>query len=381
MRAVSLGHAYPSITAAVSRQLELGSNYARPAVIELEAAETFLNMVPGADMVKFAKNGSDVVSAAIKLARAYTGRDKFAVCADHPFFSVDDWFIATTPVNRGIPVADTELALGFRYNDIESVKALFGEHEGEIACLIMEPEKNEPLSTAFVKELQALCKTNGGLLILDEMITGLRWDLGGAQTLYDVVPDLSTFGKAMGNGFAVSALAGKREIMQLGGLDHDEERVFLLSTTHGAESHSLAAFMAVVEEYRKMDVVGYFRYQGERLRQGMQRLISENHLLDIFAVHGHPSALVYTTSDQSGQPSQEFRTLFMQECLQRGLLAPSLVLSFSHRDEDIDQTLEIVNEALVVYRKALDEGIGMYLRGRAVQPVFRKFNHARLPAK
>ncbi|MFT5711249.1 MAG: glutamate-1-semialdehyde 2,1-aminomutase [Halioglobus sp.] len=130
LRAVSLGHAYPSINAAVRRELELGSNYGRPAVIALETAETFLDMVPGADMVKFAKNGSDVVSAAIKLARAYTGRDTFAVCADHPFFSVDDWFIATTPVNRGIPVADIRLALGFRYNDIESVRALFSEHEG-----------------------------------------------------------------------------------------------------------------------------------------------------------------------------------------------------------------------------------------------------------
>jgi len=377
-RAVSLGHAYPAINAAASRQMALGSNFTRAAVIELKAAETFLQMVPGAEMVKFAKNGSDVTSAAIKLARAYTGRDKIALCKDHPFFSVDDWFIGTTTVNRGVPASQTELSLSFRFNDIESVRTLFECHQGEIAALILEPEKDEPLDMNFAEQLQNLCKAEGALLILDEMITGFRWALGGAQTLYKLMPDLSTFGKAMGNGFAVSALAGRREIMGLGGLDHKEERVFLLSATHGAENHALAAFMAVVEEYRKNNVIEYLRDQGERLRRGMQNAIAQHQLEEYVGIQGHPAAMIYTTADQTGQRSQAFRTLFLQESLRRGLLAPSLVLSYSHGDKDVDETLAIIDEVLGVYRNALDNGIDKYLEGRPVQPVFRKFNH---PAK
>lgn len=376
MRAVSLGHAYSAVNKAASKQMDLGNNFTRPAAIELKAAEIFLGMVPGADMVKFAKNGSDATTAAIKLARAATGRDKVAFCKDHPLFSVDDWFIGTTEISRGIPRSQLELSVGFRYNDIESVKALLQNNPGEIACFIIEPEKYEPLDINFITQLQALCREQGALLILDEMITGLRWHLGGAQTLYNVVPDLSTFGKAMGNGFAIAALAGKREFMQLGGLQHEEERVFLLSTTHGAESHALAAFMAVVEEYRQKDVIGYLQYQGERLRLGMHKIIAEHRLESHVGVHGHPAALVYSTADQDGNASQPFRTLFIQECMKRGLLAPSLVVSYSHRDEDVDQTLDILYQSLGVYRHALDNGIDQYLQGRAIQPVFRKYNHA-----
>lgn len=375
LRAVGLGHAYPKIIDAAFRQMHFGSNFNRPAAIELKAAETFLQTVPGAEMVKFAKNGSDATSAAVKLARAHTGREMVALCGDHPFFSVDDWFIGTTAINRGIPQSQLELSVTFHYNDIESVKTLFSRYPGQIACFIMEPEKYEPLDLEFMSELQQLCRAEGALLIFDEMITGFRWHLGGAQTLYNVVPDLSTFGKAMGNGFSIAALAGRREFMELGGLHHQQERVFLLSTTHGAETHGLAAFMAVVEEYEQKDVIAYFRYQGERLRRGMQRIIDAHQLGGYIGIHGHPSSLVFSTRDQDHEPSQPFRTLFMQECLQRGLLAPSLILSYSHRNEDVNQTLEIIEEAAVVYRKALQEGVEKYLRGRPVQPVYRKLNH------
>lgn len=375
LRSIGLGHAYPEIVEAAYKQMHLGNNYARPATIEIEAAEAFLGVVPGADMVKFAKNGSDATTAAIKLARAYTGREMIALCADHPFFSVDDWFIATTAIDRGIPKQESRLSVTFRFNDLDSVKALFDQRPGQLACFILEPEKNEPLDMDFIHGLQKLCKEDGALLILDEMITGFRWDLGGAQTLYGIVPDLSTFGKAMGNGFAIAALAGKREIMELGGLRHHEERVFLLSTTHGSENHALAATIAVIKEYQAKDVIGYFKYQGERLRNGVLQLISEYNLEGYFGIHGHPAALVFSTADEQKKNSQPFRTLFLQECIKRGVLAPSLILSYSHKDEDVDQTLSIMHEALSVYRKALDEGIGKYLEGRSVQPVYRKLNH------
>jgi glutamate-1-semialdehyde 2,1-aminomutase len=374
LRAVTLGHAYPAIVMAACQQMWKGNNYARPAAIELEAAETFLKVVPGAEMVKFAKNGSDVTTAALKLARAYTGRDMVAICIDHPFFSVDDWFIGTTAVKAGIPKSIQDLTVGFQFNNIASVQALFDQYPGQLACLMMEVEKNDPVNPHFLRELQELCKTNGTLFILDEMITGLRWHLGGAQTLYNIVPDLSTFGKAMGNGFAIAALAGKREIMELGGLYHDKERVFLLSTTHGAENHALAAFMAVVKEYETKDIIGHMQEQGERLRTGLEKSIAAHGLQDFVGIHGFPVCLVFSTRDQQKQASQAFRTLLLQELIKRGVIAPSLVLSYAHKAADIDQTIAIFDAALLVYRQAIEEGIEKYLEGEAVQPVYRKWN-------
>ncbi|MEO1626868.1 MAG: glutamate-1-semialdehyde 2,1-aminomutase [Bacteroidota bacterium] len=374
LRAVSLGHAFEPVVEAAYRQMQLGNNFSRPAVLEMELAEAFLEQVPGADMVKFAKNGSDATTAAVKLARAVTGRDKIAICGDHPFFSVDDWFMGATSINRGIPEEQIAQTLKFRFNRLDSVRQLFDQFPGEIACFILEPEKYEAVDPQFLHGLQDLCRQNGALFILDEMITGYRWHAGGVQTQLGIQPDLSTFGKAMGNGFSIAALAGKREFMELGGLQHDKERVFLLSTTHGAELPGLAAAKAVMEVYEKEQVIDYLVYQGERLRRGMQQLIDAHQLQGFVGIHGHPSCLVFSTRDEKQQPSQAFRTLFLQEITKRGMIAPNLVLSFSHSDADIDQTLDIINDAAHIYRKALDEGVDKHLEGKSVAPVYRKLN-------
>ncbi len=374
LRSVTLGHAYPAIVEAAYQQMLLGNNYSRPGVIELQAAEAFLENVPHAEMVKFAKNGSDCTTAAIKLSRAYTGRNKIAICGDHPFFSINDWFMGTTAINRGIPQHIIDETVKFKFNDLESIERLFQQYPDEIACFIMEPEKYEPVDLAFLNGLQRLCKKHGSIFILDEMITGFRWHTGGVQTLLNVQPDLSTFGKGIGNGFAVSALAGRRELMELGGLYHDKERVFLLSTTHGAEQPALAAMMAVMKEYQEKKVIDYLHYQGERLRNGVLEIIAEHGLEGYFGIKGHPSCLVFYTNDATQKSSQKFRTLFMQELIQRGIIAPNLVISFSHSDADINQTLDIINEALFVYKKAINEGVEKYLQGRSVAPVYRKWN-------
>ncbi|HYM87671.1 MAG TPA: glutamate-1-semialdehyde 2,1-aminomutase [Nitrospiraceae bacterium] len=374
LRAVSLGHAYEPVVAAAHRQMLLGSNFVRPGIIELECAEELLSIVTGAEMVKFGKNGSDVTSAAIRLSRAYTGRDLVAICEDHPFFSADDWFIGTTPVVAGIPNVIRELTVKFRYNSIESVESLFQKYPGKIACLIMEPEKEIEPADNFLHEVQRLCGINGAVFILDEMICGFRWHLGGAQQYHNIIPDLSTFGKAFGNGFSIAALAGKREIMRLGGLEHDKERVFLLSLTHGAEHHCLAAALEVMNIYKREPVIDSLWRQGERLVRGIKRSINAHNLTDFFLVSGRPCALGYTTLDSERRPSQPFRTLFLQETIKRGLLAPSLVVSYSHTDADIDRTIEVIHESLNVYRRALEEGVEKFLLGRPVKPVWRRCN-------
>ena len=277
-------------------------------------------------------------------------------------------------MNAGVPRVITEMTLKFRYNDLESLRDLFDHYPDQIACVVMEAEAATPPSPGYLNQVKELCEERGAVLIFDEMITGFRWHLGGAQKFHGVVPHLSTFGKAMGNGFAISALAGKREIMRLGGLDHDQARVFLLSTTHGAETHALAASIETIRIYRERNVVEFLWRQGERLRALINQSIAENQLEDFFELIGRPCNLVFVTRDQDHNRSQAFRTLFMQELIRRGVIAPSFVVSFSHSDADIERTAEAVYRAHVVYRKALDEGIDKYLEGRPVKPVDRRYN-------
>ncbi|MBC6988798.1 glutamate-1-semialdehyde 2,1-aminomutase [Hymenobacter sp. BT491] len=374
LRSVTLGHAYAPVVQAAQKAMLDGVNLGRPTVLELEAAEDFLRTVQAGEMVKFAKNGSDVTTAAIKLARAATGRDLIAICADHPFFSTDDWFMGSTPVRAGVPNAVRELTLSFRYNDLSSVEALFLQHPRQIAALILEVEKDVPPVPGFLAGLRQLCDREGTVLIFDEIITGLRWHVGGAQAVHGVRPDLSTFGKALGNGFSIAALTGRRDLMELGGLLHDRERVFLLSTTYGAESHALAAMQAVLETYRREPVIAHMYEQGERLRLGLEQAARDQQVEDYFRVFGPACSLVYGTRDAEGKPSQPFRTLFLQETLRRGLLLPSLIISYAHKPADVDLTVERIHEALGVYRRALTDGVEVYLEGRPVKPVYRTHN-------
>lgn len=372
LRAVGLGHAHPSVVAAAAQALGHGANFTRPSPLEVECAESFLSFLPGADMVKFTKDGSTATTAAIRLARAFTGRDMVALCSDHPFFSYDDWAIGTTPMDAGIPDAGKSLTLTFKYNDLASAEALLMSWPNRIAALILEPEKNEPPAPGFLAGLRALCTRHDTLLIFDEMITGFRWPTSSAQQHYGVTPDLSTFGKALGNGFAVSALAGKRHIMTLGSRDHDRRRVFLLSTTHGAETHGLAAAIEVMRIYRNEPVTETLERQGNRLKAGVEAAAIRHGLSRHFLLTGRVSNLVYACLDADGQPSQLFRTLFMQEIGRAGILAPSFVTSYSHSNEDIDRTIDAIDRTFGVYRSALENGVDLYLEGRPVRPVFTR---------
>jgi glutamate-1-semialdehyde 2,1-aminomutase len=375
LRSVTLGHGYRPVVEAVACAASEGVSFSRPTVWELRAAERFLKQVPGADMVKFAKNGSDVTTAALRLARAATGRDLVAICQDQPFFSVDDWFIGTTHMASGIPRPHRDFTLGFRYNDLASVEELLQRHPGQIAALFLEPATatSEPVP-GFLEGLRTLADRHGFVLVFDEMITGMRWSAGGGQAVYGVTPDLSTWGKALGNGFAVSALAGRRELMELGGLNTDRSRVFLLSTTHGAETSGLAAYLAVSDAYSERDVVGAMEAQGENLRQAFLDVVRSHTLDDHVGITGRSSCMVFTTHDHKGRPSQAYRALFMQELLRRGVLGQSLVISAAHTDDDIVRTIEAVDGALPVYAKALAAGsTDGLLEGRPVAPAVREF--------
>lgn len=374
LRAVTLGHGHPAVTAAVCEAAALGTNFTRPSALELECAEAFLAAIRTADMVKFAKNGSDATTAAVKLARAFTGRDLVAVCADQPFLSTDDWFIGSTPMPAGIPQAIRDLTVKFRYNQPATLEELFERHRGRIACVIMEAETSLAPEPGFLQTVHDLCRAAGALFIIDEMITGFRWHAGGAQAFHGLRPDLSTFGKALGNGISIAALAGRRDVMELGGLRHARERVFLLSTTHGAESIGLAAACAVLRVYREEPIVETMWERGRQLADGMRRAVADLELTGHVGVLGQPCNLVYFTRDQEGRPSQEFRTLFMRELIRRGILGPSFVVNAAHTPRDIEITVERVHDALQVYQRALAEGVPAVYRGRSVKPALRQYN-------
>lgn len=395
LRSVTIGYADSEVNAAAFKQIENGNNLTRPSITELEAAELLIDLIPSVEMVKFAKNGSNVTSAAFKLARAFTGRSKICVPRQHPFFSFDDWFIASTPMSRGSETAQ-KLALAFDFGDITSLRKLFDQHPNEIAAVIAEPSTSlTPCPTEcsrelcvdscaevcpnqsrnFLQQVQSLCREHGAVFILDEMITGFRWALPGAANYFGVSPDLITFGKAMANGFSLAALGGRREIMELGGiLQPGSERVFLLSSTHGAEMSSLGAFMKVVDIYRSSPVIEHLWSYGSRLKNEANNIFRTHGLSDFVKVAGPPICLETRCTDSQGAVDWSLRTLFVQEMARRSILMPWISISFAHRDRELDQTLEAISETCSTMVNALDEGIQEHLEGPNLQPVFRKFN-------
>lgn len=375
LRSVILGHAYPRVIAAAKNELDKGSNFTRPSPLEVELAELLHGLIPSAEMVKFGKNGSDVTSAAVRLARAHTKRDIIVYCKDHPFFSVNDWFIGTTAVSAGVPKAVSDLSIYFRYNDLESLKKLFDQNQDRIAGVIMEAATSEEPKPGFLEGVKKLCHQHGAVLIFDEMITGFRWHLKGAQTLYGVTPDLSCFGKGLGNGFSVSALCGKKEIMERGGLLHSKERVFLLSQTHGGETHALAAAIATVREVQEKDVIAHVWKMGRLLKEGFNQRAAEHRISDHCSMTGYDCSPVMTLKDLHGDQPLTLRTLFLQEMINKKIIIPYIAPSFSHTEKEIDATLAAVDDALRTCAAALAEkNVRANVKGAICKPVFRTFN-------
>lgn len=374
LRSVTLGHGYPAVVEAVAREIALGTNFVRPSMLELEVAERFLGHVTSADMVKFTKDGSTANTAALKLARAFTGREHVAICADHPFYAYDDWAMVVTPLDAGIPDQVRELTLTFPFDDLPAVERMFDEHPDKIACVMLEAERTVAPSEGYLAALVELCHAHGALVVFDENVTGFRWDTGGAQAVHGVTPDLSSWGKGMANGFALSALAGRREVMELGGLEHTGERVFLLSTTHGAEHVGLAAGAATMQVYTDEPVIATLVERGAELRRLVTESAVRHGVAECFRLVGRDQCLLYETRDRMGVPSEALRTLFLQETIRRGLLAPSFVVNYGHSPEDVALTVEIVDAALATYARALEEGVEQFLRGRPIQSVYRRYN-------
>ena len=377
LSSVLLGHAYEPILEVVRKELENGCNFIRPSFIEAEVAELVSDTIPSAEMVKFAKNGSNATSAAVKLARAYTGKDIILRCKDHAFFSIDDWFMGNTVVNAGIPQKIRDLTDTFNYNDPQSLIDKIAEHNNNVACDILEPAATHEPQNGFLQKVREICTQNQIILIFDEVVSGFRFHPKGAQYLYGVTPDLSSFGKAMGNGFSISALVGKREIMERGGIDHDFERVFLLSTTYGGETHHLRAAQKTLELLlqNNYEITQKIWDTGKTLREAYNHIAKQYNISEYTQLTGIDCRPYFSFTNKQQEQDPILRTLFMQEMIKYGILLQTINPSFSHGDSEISQTIEGFEKTLKTLSQAIDRNnVKDLLIGRETKPVFRKYN-------
>jgi glutamate-1-semialdehyde 2,1-aminomutase len=363
LASVTLGYSDPDVTRAVSEQLQSGVIFSLPHPIEAEVAELICEMVPCAEMVRFGKNGSDATAGAIRIARAYTGRDRVAVCGYHGW---QDWYIGSTARKRGVPKATQELTHTFAYNDLESLRLLLSAHTGEFAAVILEPMNVAEPQAGFLQGAKDLAHAHGALLVFDETITGFRYANGGAQAFFDVTPDLATFGKGLANGYPVSAVAGRRDVMKL------MEEVFF-SFTFGGETLSLAAAKATLLKLKREPVARTLAERGSRILREAPALIDRHGLSKVLSISGHPSWTFLNIRDAGSVEAFEVKTLLMQELFQHGILAIGTHnLSYAHSDADISALLRAYDHAFAVIAEALREGdMRSRLRCEPLQPLFK----------
>jgi glutamate-1-semialdehyde 2,1-aminomutase len=373
---VLIGHAEDIIDDAAIAAIRNGQAFSRPTPLEVEVAEAILELFPAMDMVKYGKNGSDANTAAVRLSRAITGRDLIGYDESAPFLAIHDWFIGKTAVNAGVPKTIQDMCVGFRFNDTASVEQMFAEHRGKIACIVMEVCRDIRPVPGFLETVRRLCTENGTLLIFDEIVTAFRYALNGAHSLFGVTPDFLSIGKGMANGYAISAILGKREYMDRGGIRHDKERVFFLSTTNGPEQSALAATLATVRFYQTHDVIERIYATGEAVAEAVSHAATRHRIADYISAAGDfmcRPAPKFLGPDR--QPSTAYRTLFLQEVMIRGVFMPWVCPSFRHGSLELDQTRAAIDGACEVYARALDIGSAENLLvGPAARPVFRRFN-------
>ena len=361
LAAVTLGYCDKDVDEAVQEQMKSGVTFSLPHKLEMEVAEKLIEIIPCAEKVRFSKNGTDATSAAVRIARAYTGKEHIAVCGYHGW---QDWYIGSTTRNLGVPQSVKELTHKFEYNNIESLEKIFQEQE--LACVIMEPMNIEYPKDGFLKDVKKLAHKNNALFILDETVTGFRYSLGGAQELFGVIPDLATFGKGMANGYPLSAVVGSNKVMQ------KVEDIFF-SGTFGGETLSLAAASRIIDKYKKEQVIEHFSEVGTYLLEQLNQLIDNKGLSAIFWTSGHPAWSFLHIKEQEQYTVLEIKTFFLQEMFKRGILTlGSHNLSFSHTKADIDSLLGVYQEVLSMIKYHIDnKNLIESIHGDILQSLFK----------
>jgi len=358
---VTLGYCDKDVDNAVNTQLHNGVTFSLPHKLEMEVAEKLIDLIPCAEKVRFGKNGTDVTSAAIRIARAHTKREHIAVCGYHGW---QDWYIGSTTRDLGVPRSVKHLTHKFEFNNIESLRMILENHK--VACVILEPMNIEYPKNHFLSKVKKMTHENGALLIFDEMITGFRFSLGGAQKKFGVIPDIATFGKGIANGFPLSAVVGSDKVMK------NVEEIFF-SGTFGGETLSLAAASAVIEKYKSHNVVKHFEEVGEYLINQLQKLIKKEDLGDFLSILGHPSWSFLQFKQQESYTVLEMKTFMLQEIFRRGVLTlGSHNISFSHTKEDIDKLIDVYSDVLPMVKKhVVNRTLLESIQGEILKPLFK----------
>ena len=358
-----LGYAHEGVNQAVINQLAKGHSFSLPHPSEIKLAELICDVVPCADMVRYGKNGSDVTSGAVRLARAFTGRDHIACCGYHGW---QDWFIGTTTRSLGVPKVVKELTHTFDYNNPESLQKIFSNNVGKVAAVILEPVNFSMPEGDFLETVKKMTHDNGAILIFDEICTGFRLGLGGAQQKFNVTPDLACFGKAMGNGYPIACLAGRKEIMKVC------EDIFF-SFTYGGEVSSIVAAIKVIEILKDTNALELMECNGKKLMDGVNQLARKYNIDSFVNCIGFPVWSLLSFKGDDKISTGLIRTLFQQEMIKEGILILlTHNITATHNEEIIDYTLNAyhnVFKKMEIFLHANDPL--MYLDGPVIQPVFK----------
>jgi glutamate-1-semialdehyde 2,1-aminomutase/spore coat polysaccharide biosynthesis protein SpsF len=358
-----LGYADEEVNAAAAAQLAEGHSFSLPHPLEVKLAERLTRLIPCAEMVRFGKNGSDATSGAVRAARAFTGRDRIACCGYHGW---QDWYIGSTTRNAGVPKAVRDLTHPFPYNDLASLEKLLEAHPDEFAAVIMEPMNFVEPAHGFLEGVKHLAHRHGALLIFDEICVGFHFGLGGAQKLYGVTPDVACFGKAMGNGYPISCILGRADVMRT------FEEIFY-SFTFAGEVASMAAAMKVLDILEQTDALARIESNGRTLQDAVNAMAKEAGLGQRIRAVGRPQWSALKFFDQNGADSPLLRNLFLQETVKRGVLfLASHNVTAAHETTAIHQTLETYADVFKTLASwATDADPARFLEGPMTQPVFR----------
>jgi glutamate-1-semialdehyde 2,1-aminomutase len=363
LASITLGYNDPDVTRAVKRQLRNGVTFSLPHPIEAVVAEQIVSMVPCAERVRFSKNGSDATSGAVRLARAVTGRDHVAVSGYHGWH---DWYIGSTTRNKGVPAAVQELTHVFKYNDLDSLFAIFKRWPNQVAAVVMEPMNYLTPDPGFLESVKELTHQHKALLIFDETITGFRYANGGAQAYFKITPDLATFGKGVANGYPLSVVAGPESLMR-------EMQEIFFSSTFGGETLSLAAASATLTQLKRRRVVDALARQGKKLIDGVAPLIVKHGLQDVLSISGHPSWSFLNFKEAPPYSLWEVKTLFLQETFARGILTLGTHnMSYSHSDADVRRLITVYDEVFAILADCIrQKTLARRLRCAPLVPLFK----------
>ena len=362
LASVLLGYCNKEVNKVVQSQLDKGVTFSISHTAETQLAKKIIKMVPSAEMVRFGKNGTDATSAAIRIARAYTKKKRIAVCGYHGW---QDWYIGSTSRNLGVPNEVKNLTLKFSYNDFYSLEKIFKKYPNDIAAVILEPMNIEYPRDLFLEKIRKITQKKKSVLIFDETITGFRFSKGGAQKLFGVYPDITTLGKGLANGFPLSVICGKKEIMKL------MNEIFYSGTFSG-EALSLHAALETLNQISKKNVLKKINNLGNFLIDKLNQIIIKRKLKNIISISGHPSWTFLNIKGTNKCDKFLIKTFILQEFFKKGIFfIGTHNLSYAHESSHIKRLILVYDDIFSrLYEHLKKENLLSKIKSEPIKPIF-----------